>query len=198
MATKELSGNKKKENKKNKNKREAIFDDQGLFPSSLSNQRIFSNSIFIILFEIFVDFSVFFLLFPFLVFCVVFSFLSFSCFLPRDGLVGYSEGFSIPYFAHLDFIDLNHCFLDIRSLFLSRSLSAPFSFFCLIFKYLIHIHFSFQGIPQQMNAVDCGMFALKFAEYLSRRSKLTFTQADMPYFRRRMMYEIISNTLLHP
>eukprot|EP00092_Neocalanus_flemingeri_P032787 GFUD01035660.1.p1 GENE.GFUD01035660.1~~GFUD01035660.1.p1 ORF type:complete len:633 (-),score=244.13 GFUD01035660.1:234-2132(-) len=53
-------------------------------------------------------------------------------------------------------------------------------------------------IPQQMNGSDCGMFACKFAEYLSRRAKITFSQQDMPYFRRRMIYEIVKNTLLHP
>eukprot|EP00092_Neocalanus_flemingeri_P025291 GFUD01027423.1.p1 GENE.GFUD01027423.1~~GFUD01027423.1.p1 ORF type:complete len:678 (+),score=252.81 GFUD01027423.1:55-2088(+) len=53
-------------------------------------------------------------------------------------------------------------------------------------------------IPQQMNGSDCGMFACKFAEYLSRRAKITFSQQDMPYFRRRMIYEIVKNTLMHP
>jgi len=53
-------------------------------------------------------------------------------------------------------------------------------------------------IPQQMNGSDCGMFTCKFAEYLSRRAKITFSQEDMPYFRRRMVYEIVENTLLHP
>jgi len=53
-------------------------------------------------------------------------------------------------------------------------------------------------IPQQMNGSDCGMFTCKFAEYLSRRARITFSQQDMPYFRRRMVYEIVENTLLHP
>merc|ERR1719154_554432 len=53
-------------------------------------------------------------------------------------------------------------------------------------------------IPQQMNGSDCGMFTCKFAEYLSRRARITFSQKDMPYFRRRMVYEIVENTLLHP
>ena len=33
-----------------------------------------------------------------------------------------------------------------------------------------------QDIPQQMNGSDCGMFACKFAEYISRGAKITFTQ----------------------
>jgi len=53
-------------------------------------------------------------------------------------------------------------------------------------------------IPQQMNGSDCGMFTCKFAEYLSRRAKFTFSQRDMPYFRKRMVYEIVKNKLLHP
>ncbi|XP_045120866.1 sentrin-specific protease 1-like isoform X4 [Portunus trituberculatus] len=53
-----------------------------------------------------------------------------------------------------------------------------------------------KDIPQQMNGSDCGMFACKFADYLSRRAKIMFDQQHMPYFRRRMVYEIISAKLL--
>merc|ERR1711971_302796 len=55
-----------------------------------------------------------------------------------------------------------------------------------------------KDIPQQMNGSDCGMFSCKNAEYLSRRAKITFDQANMPYFRRRMVYEIVKNDLLKP
>ncbi|XP_023321487.1 sentrin-specific protease 1 [Eurytemora carolleeae] len=55
-----------------------------------------------------------------------------------------------------------------------------------------------KGIPQQMNGSDCGMFACKFAEYLSRRARISFTQENMPYFRRRMVYEIVKNNLMYP
>jgi len=55
-----------------------------------------------------------------------------------------------------------------------------------------------KDIPQQMNGSDCGMFACKFSEYLSRRKRISFTQANMPLFRRRMIYEIVKNDLLHP
>jgi len=48
-----------------------------------------------------------------------------------------------------------------------------------------------QDIPQQMNGSDCGMFTCKFAEYASRRAPINFSQDNMPYFRRRMIYEII-------
>ena len=55
-----------------------------------------------------------------------------------------------------------------------------------------------EDIPQQMNGSDCGMFACKFAEYVARRAEITFDQNDMPYFRRRMVYEIINRKLIHP
>lgn len=55
-----------------------------------------------------------------------------------------------------------------------------------------------KDIPRQMNGSDCGVFTLKYAEYLSRNASITFTQDDMPYFRRRMVYEIVKNTVIHP
>ncbi|KAK7010031.1 sentrin-specific protease 1-like isoform X1 [Biomphalaria glabrata] len=50
--------------------------------------------------------------------------------------------------------------------------------------------------PQQMNGGDCGMFMCKYAEYITRGKEITFTQEHMPYFRRRMVYEIVSKKLL--
>ena len=55
-----------------------------------------------------------------------------------------------------------------------------------------------KNIPQQKNGSDCGMFVCKFAEYLSRKAEFTFSQSNMPYFRKRMMYEITRNELLYP
>ena len=55
-----------------------------------------------------------------------------------------------------------------------------------------------ENIPQQMNGSDCGMFACKFADYISRRAKITFEQKNMPYFRRRMVYEIVTKQLIDP
>ncbi|BFY98153.1 hypothetical protein BsWGS_01193 [Bradybaena similaris] len=51
--------------------------------------------------------------------------------------------------------------------------------------------------PQQMNGGDCGMFMCMYAEFITRGKEITFTQEHMPYFRRRMVYEIISRKLLH-
>jgi len=55
-----------------------------------------------------------------------------------------------------------------------------------------------KDIPQQMNGSDCGMFTCKFAEYLSRDAPISFSQEDMPYYRRRMIYEIVKNNLMYP
>ncbi|XP_013874088.1 sentrin-specific protease 1 isoform X3 [Austrofundulus limnaeus] len=51
-------------------------------------------------------------------------------------------------------------------------------------------------IPQQMNGSDCGMFTCKYADYITRDKRITFTQKHMPYFRRRMVWEILKHTLL--
>ncbi|XP_062581299.1 sentrin-specific protease 1-like [Saccostrea cucullata] len=51
-------------------------------------------------------------------------------------------------------------------------------------------------IPQQMNGSDCGMFTCKFAEYITREADINFTQEHMPYFRKRMVYEIVKKKLL--
>ncbi|XP_063808314.1 sentrin-specific protease 1 [Pseudophryne corroboree] len=53
-----------------------------------------------------------------------------------------------------------------------------------------------QEIPQQMNGSDCGMFACKYADYIAKDKPITFTQHHMPYFRKRMVWEIIHQKLL--
>ena len=42
-------------------------------------------------------------------------------------------------------------------------------------------------IPRQMNGCDCGVFMLKYADYIASGCPLTFTQADMGYFRRKIV-----------
>ncbi|EIM92773.1 cysteine proteinase [Stereum hirsutum FP-91666 SS1] len=46
--------------------------------------------------------------------------------------------------------------------------------------------------PQQFNGFDCGIFTCQFLEYLSRGKEIpfNFTQKDMPYIRKRMIWEI--------
>lgn len=55
---------------------------------------------------------------------------------------------------------------------------------------------SVRDIPQQMNGSDCGMFSCTFAEFLTRNEKITFSQQDMPYLRRKMVLEILKGELL--
>ncbi|XP_011163719.2 sentrin-specific protease 1 [Solenopsis invicta] len=55
---------------------------------------------------------------------------------------------------------------------------------------------SAKNIPQQMNGSDCGVFSCMFAEYVCANKKITFTQDDMPYFRNKMVYEILKGKLL--
>lgn len=55
---------------------------------------------------------------------------------------------------------------------------------------------SSREIPQQMNGSDCGMFACKYADYVTKDKRITFTQQHMPYFRKRMVWEILHQTLL--
>ncbi|KAM9842019.1 sentrin-specific protease 2 isoform 1-T1 [Aulostomus maculatus] len=51
-------------------------------------------------------------------------------------------------------------------------------------------------IPQQKNGSDCGVFACKYAEYISKGRPLTFKQCHMPIFRKLMIWEILHRKLL--
>lgn len=55
---------------------------------------------------------------------------------------------------------------------------------------------SVRDIPQQMNGSDCGVFACMYAEFITRNAKILFTQEHMPYFRKKMVYEIFTGELL--
>jgi len=48
------------------------------------------------------------------------------------------------------------------------------------------------NIPLQDNGSDCGVFTCKFAEYLGQRLDLAFSAGDMPYFRRRMLVDLLA------
>jgi sentrin-specific protease 1 len=49
-------------------------------------------------------------------------------------------------------------------------------------------------IPQQNNIYDCGVFMCQFAESIASGSDIEHVnQADMPYYRKRMMLEILNN-----
>ncbi|NXJ91985.1 SENP2 protease, partial [Corythaixoides concolor] len=62
-------------------------------------------------------------------------------------------------------------------------------------EWTIHSMESYE-IPQQYNESDCGVFMCKYADYISQDKPLTFTQDDMPYFRKKMVWEIIHQQLL--
>ncbi|KFQ69894.1 Sentrin-specific protease 2, partial [Phaethon lepturus] len=51
-------------------------------------------------------------------------------------------------------------------------------------------------IPQQLNGSDCGVFMCKYADFILRDKPITFTQNHMPYFRKKMVWEIIHQQLL--
>ena len=53
-----------------------------------------------------------------------------------------------------------------------------------------------ESVPQQRNAVDCGVFVMEFAERLSRRASMDFTQRDMPAIRQRIKHVIFRLTQL--
>ncbi|CAD5210504.1 unnamed protein product [Bursaphelenchus okinawaensis] len=53
-----------------------------------------------------------------------------------------------------------------------------------------------EDVPLQKNGFDCGVFTCRMGEYVSRRATLNFSQRHMPEFRRRILYEIVEQTLI--
>jgi sentrin-specific protease 1 len=53
-----------------------------------------------------------------------------------------------------------------------------------------------KDIPQQMNGSDCGVFSCMFAEYVCANRDLNFSQEQMPYFRNKMVFEILTTQIL--
>ncbi|XP_051051093.1 sentrin-specific protease 2-like [Phodopus roborovskii] len=53
-----------------------------------------------------------------------------------------------------------------------------------------------EEIPLQLNRNDCGVFACKYADYISRGQPITFSQQHMPLFRKKMVWEILHKRLL--
>ncbi len=51
-------------------------------------------------------------------------------------------------------------------------------------------------LPHRMRQTDSGLFACMYAEYMCRNAPITFTSANMWYFRRKMAFEILSDKLL--
>lgn len=48
-----------------------------------------------------------------------------------------------------------------------------------------------KSIPLQKNGCDCGVFMIKYAEYLSSDAELAFSQKHMDYFRDRLVSDIL-------
>ena len=46
--------------------------------------------------------------------------------------------------------------------------------------------------------INCEMFAFKYAEYPSRKAEFTFQADILPYFRKRMVYEIMAQKVIYP
>lgn len=53
-----------------------------------------------------------------------------------------------------------------------------------------------RDVPLQKNHSDCGVFMCQYAECVSRDAPISFSQVHMPYFRRRVAYEILHRRLL--
>ncbi|RWR97172.1 serine/threonine-protein phosphatase 7 long form [Cinnamomum micranthum f. kanehirae] len=51
-------------------------------------------------------------------------------------------------------------------------------------------------IPYQQNGTDCGFFAIGYAEHCIHRRPIRFTQADIPYYRRKILIEIFKRSWL--
>ena len=53
-----------------------------------------------------------------------------------------------------------------------------------------------QTVPQQLNSTDCGFFACRILDFVSRGLTPDFVQQDIPYFKKLMAYEISSEKLI--
>lgn len=53
-----------------------------------------------------------------------------------------------------------------------------------------------KNIPQQTNGNDCGVFLCTFANYRCADKKFNFTQENIPFFRKKMTYEVLTNQLM--
>ena len=55
---------------------------------------------------------------------------------------------------------------------------------------------SMTDIPKQENGFDCGMYLMKYADFLSRNVPLTFTQEKMEYYRKCTKVELFLKELM--
>ena len=52
--------------------------------------------------------------------------------------------------------------------------------------------------PWQSNGVDCGVFAIMVADYISDDLPLTFNMANIPHFRQKIGTDILRKKLTYP
>lgn len=66
-----------------------------------------------------------------------------------------------------------------------------FSIVCLF------LYFTFSMLSfEQSNKYDCGVFTCAMADCISRSAPFNFGQAEMQYFRKRLVVEIVKNKFL--
>ena len=53
-----------------------------------------------------------------------------------------------------------------------------------------------KNIPQQSNGYDCGVFTLVFADYVAADKSFDFSQSQMPFYRKKITFEILNGKLL--
>ena len=53
-------------------------------------------------------------------------------------------------------------------------------------------------VPQQYNCVDCGVFVCVAADFIQDDLPLTYSQEDMPFFRKKIAADIIRGFTLYP
>jgi hypothetical protein len=53
-----------------------------------------------------------------------------------------------------------------------------------------------RSLPRQKNSYDCGMYVCKFAEFIINKREFTFSDNDMPRYRRKMVLSILRRKII--
>jgi len=98
------------------------------------------------------------------------------------------------------------CFVDVKSLAIvfcdslysenNNCLDLIESYLMLASRDSVEAH---REVPKQENGYDCGLFVPLFAEHVSRRSFLDFTQGDVSnnHLRQSVVLDIVQGKILH-
>lgn len=84
------------------------------------------------------------------------------------------------------------CLLALKEYLKSESLAkknVSFNVECWVFE-------NVKSIPRQKNRSDCGVFILKYAEYICRNAVINFRQENVVHLKKCMVYELIIQELL--